>query len=81
VGCNDCNLIIGPMAIKNEDTHIIIDTKREIIIGYNDNTKKETKNLYNKYIVSGNFFKLPIQEEIILTFPIDGELNFNYLYL
>lgn len=81
ISCGSNELNIGNVVAKDGDTHLIVDTKRNILVGYNKNLKKETKNLYNKYITSGDFFKIPIQKEVFMYFPVLGTIEFNYLYL
>jgi len=41
------------------DYYICIDTKTNLIEGLNQSMQK-TGNLYNKFIYSGDFFKVPI---------------------
>lgn len=81
ISCDSDSFKIRPVGAKGEDTHIIFDSHRNVLIGYNDNTKKETKNLYNECIIDGDFFKIPIQQETIVYFPNGGSIDFNYLYL
>ena len=81
ISCGFNELNIGNIIAKEGDTHLIVDTRRNILIGYNNNLKKETKNLYNKHITSGNFFKIPIETEVSIYCPGLEAIEFNYLYL
>jgi hypothetical protein len=51
------------------DTHLIINTKLNLIEGYEEKTEnnkhilKKSGNIYNKYITDGFFFKIPTGEE------------------
>ena len=54
---------------KGEDTYVVINTKMNLIEGYNVKNKK-TGEIYNEYITSGTFFKIPMcseEDEITMT--------------
>lgn len=84
VHCGDHNFLLNEVIAKRDktikayDTYIMIDTQSCIVCGC-DNNKKPTKNLYNEYLTSGNFFQLP-RGTCDLYAP-EGVLEFNYLYL
>jgi hypothetical protein len=78
VHCGDRNFSLNEVIAKTDDTYIMIDTQSCIVRGC-DNNKKPTKNLYNEYLTSGNFFQLP-RGTCDLYAP-EGILEFNYLYL
>jgi hypothetical protein len=44
-----------------EDAFVKINTRINLIEGYNSSGYK-TGNVYNKYIIAGDFFKIPIGE-------------------
>ena len=44
--------------LKGKDTYVVINTKINLIEGYNDENNK-TGEIYNEYIESGTFFKIP----------------------
>jgi hypothetical protein len=57
------------ISVQGYDTHLVINTKINLIEGYQEETKnnktylKKTGNIYNKHITSGQFFKIPVGEE------------------
>lgn len=82
--CGDSNFLLNGVVAKRDkttqvyDTYIMIDTRSGIVRGC-DNNKKPTKNLYNEYLTSGNFFQLP--PGTCDLYAPEGFLEFNYLYL
>ena len=58
----DNKLVFGGGAVKSKnavaDTHITFNSKTGLIEGWNNDIK--SGNLYNDYIVSGDFFKIPV---------------------
>jgi hypothetical protein len=58
----DNKLVFGGGAVKTKnavaDTHITFNSKTGLIEGWNNDVK--SGNLYNDYIVSGDFFKIPV---------------------
>lgn len=48
---------------QGNDTHIIINTRLNLIEGYND--KGKTGTVYNNYISDGSFFKLPLGRGVL----------------
>ena len=50
-------------AVSSSDTHVVIDTARNLVYGVNYEGK-QTGTLYNKYMTSGEFFKIPITQEM-----------------
>ena len=80
-------LIWNEIKVKGADTYIKINTKLNIIEGYNAEDKK-TGNVYNQYIEAGSFFKIPLGESKMLLDDANGiasnlELNpieYDYYY-
>jgi len=70
---------------QDSDKYIQIDSKLNLVEGYNEDGTK-SGNLYNKYIIAGHFFKIPnIQEDITLIFsrPMEGhnpKIVYDYYY-
>ena len=65
----DSDEVLGSLELKNLpqlDSNIClqVNTKNNLIVGYNKNTKKLTGVLYNQYITSGDFFNIPASEII-----------------
>lgn len=48
-----------------EDDQIKINTKINLLEGYNSARRIKTGNVYNKYITKGTFFKIPMSTDII----------------
>lgn len=76
-----------PSALKTGDVGVLIDTNNELIIGVtNSETYTTSSNLYNKYVMSGYFFKLePCTVNDSVTLYIDNgvegiEIFYDYLY-
>lgn len=72
IGSTGAALKINPIIKEedNDDTHVCINTKTNLISGCkisydekNNRIIEETPNLYNSYIQSGDFFKIPITQE------------------
>ena len=64
------------------DEQICINTKNHLIEGYRNN--EPTGNLYNEYIVSGDFFKIPVTATtagITINVGNANTIEYNYLYL
>ena len=74
----------GSIANDNlpEDSKIIIDGRTQLIEGYGPNGKK-TGRIYNKFIYEGNWFNIPIGNEIIKPDEVSGitKINYNILYI
>ena len=70
---------------QGSDKYIQIDSKLNLVEGYNEDGTK-SGNLYNKYIIAGHFFKIPNgQEDITLIFsrPMEGynpKIIYDYYY-
>lgn len=69
--------------LENFDSFISINSKNNLIEGC-DLQGNPTGNLYNKYITSGDFFKLPTLEDGILSITgagaIISNVKYDYLY-
>ena len=80
-------LLWNEIKVKGADTYIKINTKLNIIEGYNAENIK-TGNVYNQYIKAGSFFKIPLGESKMLLDDANGitsnlELNpieYDYYY-
>lgn len=67
---------------ENEnDKFIKINTKTNLVEGVNQN-KKITGSVYNKYIEKGNFFKIPVGEQVLHTSAgiANEEIEYKFLY-
>lgn len=70
---NDVNksLIFSSIIKQGNDTHIRINSKTNLIEGciIEENEEEKdvqiTENLYNKYIIQGDFFKIPLLESVL----------------
>lgn len=79
-------LSIKQIPKQGQDTHIKINTRLKLIEGYiND---KKSGNIYNRYITSGTFFKIPVSKDLIMTIDESNLLNgcctgieYDYIYL
>ena len=66
------------MTIKNGDSYVVFNSKLNLIEGYGADNKK-TGNIYNEYITSGTFFKVPIGEsELTIIDTSSGNTGSNY---
>lgn len=72
---------------KGDDDGIQINTRLRAIQGYKINAngeKKVTSNIYNQYIISGDFFKIPLEDSFITIEDLIGgdiEIDYQYWYL
>ena len=66
---------------KETDKKIKINTKTNLIEGVDENNKI-TGSIYNKYIEKGNFFKIPLGEQILHTTSgiANEEIEYSFLY-
>lgn len=80
-------LSINKFKLYDGDSGIQINTKLNLIEGIDDKGKI-TGTIYNKYIISGDFFKIPVNNDLIfmpITFygnlnNFNGEIDYQYLY-
>ena len=75
-------LKITPFILNSEDVGFQINTKSNLIEGI-DSQNIATGNLYNKYIIEGDFFKIPPQKEglkISVTGATPIEIAYDYIY-
>ena len=79
IKCGDKHVCLQNVISQNNDYYIVLDSHTLTVQGCDINYNK-TKNLYNKYIVTGNLFKLPTGELELISSE-KGSLDFNYLYL
>lgn len=83
---SDRQLVWKELTAQGEDAYIKINTKLNLIEGYNSNGVK-TGNIYNQYISAGTFFKIPQGEELMVidlsvASFVDQEtpIEYNYYY-
>lgn len=81
------NLELNSFSLQGNDTGIRINTALNLIEGLNS-SGVPTGNLYNKYIKAGDFFKIPILDELcLMQFELNtssltsGNLSIEYDYL
>ena len=75
-------LEITPFILAPKDVGFQINTKSNLIEGI-DGQNITTGNLYNKYIIEGDFFKIPPQKEdlkISVTGATPIEIVYDYIY-
>lgn len=75
-------LKITPFILDPKDVGFQINTKSNLIEGI-DSQNIATGNLYNKYIIEGDFFKIPPQEEglkISIAGATPIEIIYDYIY-
>lgn len=75
-------LKITPFILDSKDVGFQINTKSNLIEGV-DSQNIATGNLYNKYIIEGDFFKIPPQKEglkISVTGATPIEIVYDYIY-
>ena len=75
------------MSAQGYDTHVVINSKLNLIEGYqeitenNINILRKTKNIYNKHITSGQFFKIPLGEsEMTAAGLTTAQIEYDYYY-
>ena len=74
------------MRAKGQDKSVKINTKMNLIEGYDQDGRK-TGNLYNNYITSGSFFKIPKGQfymrfgEAPTAYIGEQPIEYNYYYL
>lgn len=78
---NDSEVLnFADMIINGDDDFIKINTKANLIEGC-DATYMPTGTLYNKYIVSGDFFKIPTDgSTLTILGGVDSKIEYDYLY-
>ena len=74
----------APMsALDSRDAYIRVNSKTNLVEGC-DSSKELTGTLYNAYITSGDFFKIPVYTGSSLKFVSTGEscanIDYDYLY-
>ena len=79
-------LSIKQIPQQGQDTHIKINTRLNLIEGYIN--ERKSGNIYNRYITSGTFFKIPISTDLTMTIDESNLLNgcytsieYDYIYL
>ncbi len=67
-------------AIDNGDAYVRINSKTNLIEGCND-SYSPTGTLYNKFITSGDFFKIPTGESQLISVGAEcSKVEYDYLY-
>lgn len=73
---------------KGSDSGIQINTRLKLIQGFKENKGKIslTNNIYNEYIISGDFFKIPLKSSQMNLYGLYGDgdkliLDYKYWYL
>lgn len=80
-------LILSTVNKQGEDTGIQINSRLKIIQGYKKDAKGNiqiTSNIYNKHILSGDFFKIPLGNSKIKVVNLKGssfDVDYHYWYL
>lgn len=86
---NDNKLSWKEFKLKGKDTYVVINTKINLIEGYNDENNK-TGEIYNEYIESGTFFKIPTGDSFqmeLIGVPLQYDastkksIEYDYYYL
>lgn len=70
---------IDSMEIFSGDTYICIDSKTNLIEGYDANFNR-TGTLYNKYLKTGDFFKCPVGQQTVTSTIAWNKLVYYYIY-
>lgn len=74
------------IAVQGQDSYVKINTRINLIEGYDSNGNK-TGTVYNKHIIAGDFFKIPIgKNEMIVSASNKSSYNeepieYNYYYI
>ena len=76
----------SPFAAKTGDSYVIVNSKLNIIEGYDENNIK-TGNIYNEHITDGAFFAIPKGESTLTLINYssggydDPSIEYNYYYI
>lgn len=74
----------GTISMKGSDQYICVNSRTNLIEGYESLSGAPTGNLYNQYITSGDFFKLPVTTDGTVQFESSGascaKLDYDFLY-
>ena len=80
----DAQLNFKAISSQNEDDQIKINTKLNLIEGYKNG--KKSGMIYNKYITSGTFFKIPISDDTDMYLTLNqiktyfDSIEYDYIY-
>lgn len=83
--CPERQLQWEEISMQGEDSYVKINTRLNLIEGYNLDDRK-TGNVYNKHIIAGDFFKIPLGEQELITANENAEsyesgpIEYNYYY-
>ena len=80
-GATKGQLTLKEITPIKKDEEIRINTKLNLIEGYKNG--KKSGNIYNKYISSGTFFKIPVSKNMIMYLPQFNNFNsieYKYIY-
>lgn len=84
---SELGLHLSEIQCQNDDDGIQINSRLKIIQGYKRDSNGKiqiSSNVYNKHILSGDFFKIPIGESEIKITNLEGktfEIDYHYWYL
>ena len=72
----------GRIDKQGSDTHVKINSKLNLIEGYKFIGEKEVKtgNLYNKHIICGDFFKIPVGHSQLILSKDHNATDIEYYY-
>jgi predicted phage tail component-like protein len=77
---DETKMELNPITAMGDDDEICINSYNYLIEGYSQG--KKSGNIYNKYILSGAFFNIPLGESILQFGGLgDNEVTINYQYL
>ena len=81
VSVNDTILGFGSTfaRLNEKDAHICVDSHANLIYGVDANFN-QTGTLYNKFLTSGEFVKIPLGESIIESNIAPSKLDYEYIY-
>lgn len=76
---SNSKLICNGLTLKSEDTYVCVNSKNNLIEGC-DSNYLPTGNIYNKYIVGGDFFKIPLGESSLNIDGNSSKIEYDYIY-
>ena len=82
---SDNQLAWSEISALGKDVYVVFNSRLNLIEGYDDKGYK-TGNVYNQYIVAGQFFKIPLGESVMSFDRSKGEpavasIEYNYYYI
>lgn len=76
---NTIKLECNGLTLKNGDSYVCVNSKNNLIEGC-DSNYLSTGNIYNKYIVGGDFFKIPLGNSILNINGNSNKIEYEYIY-